>query len=366
MKILLAIATLGAGGAERVMTVLADAFAGHGHQVTLMTLDSKRNDFFAVSAAVERIALGQYGASRSWIVGLYANLRRILEIRRVLGRVRPHVVISFMTEMNILAIIACAGRRTPVLVSERTDPRVHRIGRAWNWLRRVTYRRAAGLVVQTNAVAEWLTAAHTGLPPVTVIPNPVLHLSSAQPPLKHGARAYLLAAGRLIHSKGFDVLIRALALLGRQGVEFDLVVAGEGAEESTLRRLAGELGVSARVRFIGRVADLDAWMATAFAFVLPSRYEGFPNVLLEALACGTATIATDCPSGPREILENGKYGLLVPCEDPAAIATAVVTLQTNPDIRARLRKIGPSVVERFGVQAVAARWESLMQRAVFP
>jgi len=82
------------------------------------------------------------------------------------------------------------------------------------------------------------------------------------------------------------------------------------------------------VRFIGRVADLDGWMAAAFAFVLPSRYEGFPNVLLEALACGTATIATDCPSGPREILENGKYGMLVPCEDPAAIATAVVTLQT--------------------------------------
>jgi glycosyltransferase involved in cell wall biosynthesis len=366
MKILLAIATLGPGGAERVMTILADAFAARGHQVALMTLDSKGTDFFGVSAGVERIALGRYGPSRSWIARLYANLVRILEIRNVVGRVRPDVVISFITEMNILTLIACAGRRTPVLVSERTDPRVHRIGRSWNWLRRVTYRRAAGLVVQTNAVAEWFTAARAGLPPVTVIPNPVPHLSYAQPPLTHGARAYLFAAGRLFNSKGFAVLIRALALLRNQGVNFDLVVAGEGAEESTLRRLAGELGVSARVRFIGRVADLDGWMAAAFAFVLPSRYEGFPNVLLEALACGTATIATDCPSGPREILENGKYGMLVPCEDPAAIATAVVTLQTNPDIGARLRKIGPSVVERFGVQAVAARWESLMQRAVLP
>jgi len=108
MKILLAIATLGPGGAERVMTVLADAFAARGHQVTLVTLDSKRTDFFGVSAGVERIALGRYGPSRSWIARLYANLVRILEIRNVVGRVRPDVVISFITEMNILTLIACA------------------------------------------------------------------------------------------------------------------------------------------------------------------------------------------------------------------------------------------------------------------
>ena len=169
MRILLAIATLGAGGAERVMTVLADAFVGRGHQVTLMTLDSNRSDFFSVSQSVERIALGRYGATRSWIGRFYANLVRVWEIRNVVRRVRPDVVVSFITEMNMLTIVACAGQNTPVLISERVDPRIHRIGRAWNWLRWITYRRATGLVVQTNAVAEWVTAAHSGLPPVTVI-----------------------------------------------------------------------------------------------------------------------------------------------------------------------------------------------------
>jgi glycosyltransferase involved in cell wall biosynthesis len=100
--------------------------------------------------------------------------------------------------------------------------------------------------------------------------------------------------------------------------------------------------------------------------VLSSRYEGFPNVLLEALACGTVAIATDCPSGPREILDGGAHGILVPCDDPAAIAQAVTTLYADPSLRARFRRMGPAAVRPFGVDAVAARWENLMQRLVCP
>jgi GalNAc-alpha-(1->4)-GalNAc-alpha-(1->3)-diNAcBac-PP-undecaprenol alpha-1,4-N-acetyl-D-galactosaminyltransferase len=361
MKILLAIATLGAGGAERVITLLADAFADRGHQVTLLTLDSTGSDFFRVSHKVVRIALGRYGPSRSWRGRLYANLARVLAIRTAVDQARPEAVVSFITEMNVLTLLACAGRRVPVLVSERVDPRIHKIGRAWNWLRWITYRRAAGVVVQTQTVAEWV-AARGGMPPICVIPNPVLPAGAPDRIAPHGTRAYLFAAGRLSHQKGFDLAIRALALLVRQGADLDLVIAGEGPEETALRRLAHESGVSERVRFIGRVADLDSWMEAAFAFVLASRYEGFPNVLLEALACGAATIATDCPSGPREILEDGRHGILVPCEDAGAIARAVTTLRTDPGLRARLRSAGPSVVDRFGVHAVATRWEALLQR----
>lgn len=364
MKILLAIATLGAGGAERVITLLAEEFANRGHHVTLMTLDSPSNDFFTVGERVQRITVGWYGTSSSWLARLRANVARIWEIRSVVRRVRADVVVSFITEMNVLAITACAGLRTPVLVSERVDPRAHGIGRTWSWLRWITYRRAAGLVVQTNAVASWLTASRSGRPPVTVIPNPVLRPGAGQPPAAHRAHAYLFAAGRLIHQKGFDLLIRALALLVREGIDLYLVIAGEGVAQSELRELASELGISSRVSLVGRVENLEAWMAAAFAFVLPSRYEGFPNVLLEALASGAAVIATDCPSGPREILEDGKCGMLVACEDPAAIATAVRALQTDPRLYARLRSLAPTAVNRFELHTVAAQWESLMQQVV--
>lgn len=365
MKILLTITTIGAGGAERVLTLLADAFADRGHQVILMTLDSYGRDFFRVSPRVQRIALGLHRPSRTWLTRWYGNLLKILAIRRVIARVRPDVLVSFLSEVNILATFACAGSGTPVLVSERVDPRSHGMTRLRERLRWMAYRRAAGLVVQTRAVAAWISSAHAGLPQVSVIPNPVLPPSAAVAREHGNARPYLFAAGRLTWQKGFDVLIRALALLVSQGVDLDLVIAGEGwGEERALLELAVELGVSARVRLVGRVEDVSSWLADAFAFVLSSRYEGFPNVLLEALACGTATIATDCPSGPREILEDGRLGMLVPCEDPAAIAAAVMTLRTDAVLHMRLREMGPSVLERFGLDAITAKWERLMQQAV--
>lgn len=346
------------------MATLADAFARRGHHVTLLTLDASSGDFFQVANGVERIGLGRHGPARSWIARLYANVMRIIEIGAVVDRVRPEAVISFITEMNVLMIVACARRRIPVLISERVDPRFHRLSRLWSWLRWLTYPHASGLVVQTDAVAEWLIASQPRMPTVTVIPNPVQRLARAEQRAPPSARAYLFAAGRLTHQKGFDVLIGALALLVHQGVDLELVIAGEGTERSALLRLAGELGVAERVRLVGHTADVEAWMTAAFAFVLSSRYEGFPNILLEALACGTAAIATDCPSGPREILDSGAAGMLVPCEDPAAIAQAVMTLRMDPDLRGRLRRLGPDAVGRFGIDAVAARWESLMQQAV--
>lgn len=365
MRMLLAISTLKSGGAERVMATLADAFARRGHHVTLLTLDASSADSLQVASGVERIGLGRYEAARSWMAWL-SNVIRIIEIGAVVDRVRPEVVISFIAEMNVLTIIACARRRVPVLVSERVDPRFHRMSRLWDWLRWHTYPYASGLVVQTSAVAEWLTASKPRMPTVTVIPNPVRPLTHRPERAPPSARAYLLAAGRLTYQKGFDVLINAFSLLVRQGVDLDLVIAGEGGERSALLRLAAQLGVAERVRLVGHTPDLEGWMTAAFAFVLSSRYEGFPNVLLEALACGTAAIATDCPSGPREILDSGAAGLLVPCEDPAAIAHAVMTLHTDPDLRARLRRLGPGLVGRFSIDAVVSRWESLMRRAVCP
>lgn len=365
MRIVLAISTLGAGGAERVITLLANSLAERGHEITLVTLMPVAQDFFRSDARVVRIALGWRGPSRGRLDGLYANALRARAIRRIVRRARAEVVIAFMTDMNVVCIVACLGLPVAVFASERIDPRAHDVGRVWNWLRRLTYRRAAGLVVQTEAVAAWFQAAYPAR--VTVIPNPVVATvatAAAAPPAT--ATPYLFAAGRLNRQKGFDVLIRAMAILAADGLLLELVIAGEGPEQGALLALATQLGLTSRVRLLGRVPELSSWMAGALGFVLASRYEGFPNVLVEALAHGTPVIATDCPSGPREILENGKYGLLVPCEDPAALAQAVLTLAADVQLQARLRELGPRAVDRFRLPAVVARWESLLQAAVTP
>ncbi len=363
MRVLLTITTLGAGGAERVMTLLADALAGASHQVCVMTLDSTASDFFSLGAGVQRMALGRHRTARTWLGRTTRNVYKLRAMRAAIRSWRADAVVSFLPEVNILAMLAAAGLGIPVVVSERVDPRRHRLSPVREWLRWTCYRRAAALVVQTEGVAEWLRSARRSLPRITVIPNPVQPPRQGAPaPTENPARPFLFAAGRLTHQKGFDILIRALGLLVREGSALDLAIAGEGwGEERNLQRLVAELGLGERVRFIGKVPDLSPWLKAAYAFVLPSRYEGFPNVLLEALACGTPSIAADCPSGPREILGN-ELGLLVPAEEPRAIADAVLQLQRDPALRSRLQHLGPVVCERYSPASIGREWERLLEQ----
>jgi glycosyltransferase involved in cell wall biosynthesis len=363
MKILLAISTLGPGGAERVVTLLANGFVAREHEVTILTLEAQQRDFYPVDAAVRRVELNLSAASASWLAGLAANLKRVRAIRRAVRQEQPDVVVAFITEMNVLATVACLGLPVRVFISERIDPRQHPVGRAWDWLRRTVYRYSQGLIVQTRTVAQWLAQSGIPLPPVTVIANPVL---AAVPRAldSPSSAGYLLAVGRLVEQKGFDLAIAALASLAQSGVELELVIAGEGPCEAALRQQAEQLQLGGRVRLIGRAHDIGALLAGAFAFVLPSRYEGFPNVLLEALAAGVPTIAADCESGPREILADGTYGILVPCKDSEALAAAVLRLRRDSGLQAELRRAGPEAVKRFSVEAITDAWERvLMARA---
>ena len=142
-----------------------------------------------------------------------------------------------------------------------------------------------------------------------------------------------------------------------------LVIAGDGPEAQRLRDLVDALGLQSRVTLAGNVRNLSALMRCADAFVLPSRYEGFPNVLLEALACGVPSVATDCPDGPRQILADGKYGLLVPRDDPLALAAAIARLIGDPDLRRRLTALGPVAITPYDKQRVIDAWESVLTAA---
>jgi glycosyltransferase involved in cell wall biosynthesis len=183
------------------------------------------------------------------------------------------------------------------------------------------------------------------------------------PPACAPLKPYLLAVGRLTPQKGMDVLVDAFARVAAEIEDVELWIAGSGPDEASLRRLALDLGVAGRVRFLGHVKNVHELMFHARVFVLASRYEGFPNVLLEALAAGAASIATDCPTGPREILDDGKAGLLVRPGDAADLAHAVRRLLGDPALIERLRELGPNVAGRFSVAAVTDRWERLLREA---
>jgi glycosyltransferase involved in cell wall biosynthesis len=192
-----------------------------------------------------------------------------------------------------------------------------------------------------------------------VIPNPV-------PPLANGTgpsnlpRPRILAAGRLTHQKGFDLLIEAFSQLAGRYPDWHLVIAGEGEERPSLEAQRQALGLTERIHLPGFVADMGGLLASSELFVLPSRFEGFPNALCEAMAAGLAVIAADCPSGPADIICSGEDGLLVEPESPAALAQALERMMSDPQVRHAMGDKAQAISSRFHIARVLDRWFTLI------
>ncbi|WP_310569302.1 glycosyltransferase family 4 protein [Gemmatimonas sp.] len=357
MRIGCVIASLGSGGAERVMLSLCTAWAARGDTVTLFTFDDGSQDFHAVPVGVTRVALDIAGVSSSSLGAIRANVARLRTLRRALRSVALDVIVSFTDRTNVSTLLAARGLGIPVVISERIDPRRHDIGTAWSMLRRRTYRGATALVVQTERVRSW-AETHVSASRVHVIGNPLREV--AAPPVAAGDRAATIAAvGRLVPQKGFDTLLRAFALVHRTHPAWRLVISGEGPLRASLEAQVRELGLDAVVTLPGRTSTVDAVLAGSAVFVLSSRYEGFPNVLLEAMACGCACVATDCDSGPSDLLEHDALGLLVPVDDAAALADAITRVLDNPVFRSQLGESARASTQRFAPARMLQAWDDV-------
>ncbi len=361
-RILWAVSSLSAGGAERMISELANAFSDRGHAVGVLTLSAPGSDHYRLHEGVERIALDVIWDSRSLWQSVVGNLRRSRMIRNAIRRFEPDAVVSFIEQTNVRVLAGLVGSGIPVIVSERIDPRRHQVGRAWNLARRILYPFASWVVVQTEAVAGWareFVSNHC----ICVIPNFVRALPEP-PPFGARDRKQILAVGRLDRQKGFDLLLHAFARSGLAQEGVRLTILGEGPERQALETLACELGLAEHLELPGVVPNPEQWMAQAAVFVLPSRYEGFPNALLEAMAMGCPVIAADCDSGPREIIRHGENGWLVPVEDVAALAQAMRQLFEDAALRARLGNAAVAVRQRYAKEVIVARWEKLIEEVL--
>lgn len=356
-RVLLAVSSLSAGGAERMASELVNYWAGRGWDVALLTLSCTRSDHYPIDSDVERIALDLLWDSRNAWESVVSNLRRNRMIRQAVRRFMPDVVVSFIEQNNVRVLSALLGTGIPVIVSERTDPRWHRVGRAWEAARRVLYPAASAVVVQTDAVAQWASRL-VPVKRVWVIPNFLRPLPL--PPPYNDRDLLILGIGRLGREKGFDMLIPAFASSRARRQGWQLIIVGEGPERGRLEALAVSYGLDGQMMLPGVVPDPAAWLERARIFALPSRYEGFPNALLEAMAMGCAVVAADCPSGPSEIVRRDQDGLLVPVGDVAALAAALDQLVQVPARAAELGQAAMSVRARFTAGVVLAQWDSLI------
>lgn len=357
-RVALFLPTLNVGGAEKVMATLANGLCERGYAVDLVLASARGPYLDTLLAGVTVVDLG---ATRV----LFA----LPALVRYLRRARPAALMSALDHCNVVALAARLLARVPLRVVITIHSNfTHNVAndrslKTWlstYWVRPF-YPRADAIVAVSGGVADDLCRT-LGLARdrVCVIHNPVVGpdlAAKAAAPLDHpwfapGQPPVVVGVGRLTEAKNFASLIRACALLGARR-PLRLLLVGDGPEQAALARLAAGLGMQDNVGFAGYVANPYPYMRQGALFVLSSRWEGFGNVLAEALACGARVVSTDCPSGPGEILEGGRWGELVAPDDDAALARA---MERALDAGA-LAGAAEAASARFGVAAIVSRYE---------
>ncbi|MEL6441899.1 MAG: glycosyltransferase family 4 protein, partial [Cyanobacteria bacterium J06621_8] len=299
MKITLIIHGLSSGGAERVMSVLANYWAAKGWQINILTFVDEA-PFYRLDSKINYIPLGIAKNSTNLATAIINNWQSIQKLRRAITKSDPNLVISFMTNVNVTTLLATRGLNIPVVISERNDPNKLPASKVWISLRSLTYGLASAIVVQTNRAFNYFRPQLQSK--MAIIANPVIiqtEPSSYNP--ESSNQLSIVAMGRLEHQKGFDLLLEAFAHLKDDYPEWTLSILGEGTLREELESQRSRLKLGDRVYFPGRVENPAQLLKQADIFVMSSRFEGFPNALCEAMACGLPVISTDCPNGPREI-----------------------------------------------------------------
>ena len=365
LRVTFVVPAIGTGGAEHALVILAQQWAAAGRSVTILTYDDgTQPPFYDLNGGIRHVPLNLASESPGFPSALKNNFKRARVLRGALQKSRPDVIVSFIDQTNVLTIIAAMGLGVKVIVVEQSDPRSARIKPAWAGLRRWSYGRAQRIVVLSAEDG-------TFFPPrlrrrVRAIPNPFV------PPVRNrnGARSTtmnesLIGVGRLHHDKGFDVLLRAFSTIADRHPGWRLTILGDGDERPHLEKLRDELSLTDRVVLPGRVKDPYPHLKRASLFVLPSRVEGFPLALCEALACGLTAVATDCAGGVRDIIRNGVNGVLVPVDNAAALAGELSRLMGDEAERERLSARAPEVLDHFNPEKTFAEWETLLHEVVY-
>ncbi|WP_299792825.1 glycosyltransferase family 4 protein [uncultured Marivita sp.] len=367
-SICLFIGTLKAGGAERVTVWLASELNRLGHEVVVLTHSTPETDFFSLPAGIKRETVG-FDEGRSSLLGkLIINLRRCLQVRKVLRRHRVSAMLAMMPHESVMAVVSSFGTPTRVVVSERNAPWHRKQDQIWTILRRLVYRFSDCQVAQTQPISDWLQR-ETGSRNVAIIPNAVQSSLPSGPPIvrpkEHvkSGRKLLLAVGTKPYQKGFDILIEAFALVAGDHPEWDLAILGllpdrveEGISGRNIRSVAAKSGLTERVFLPGHLGNVSDWYTAADLFVLSSRFEGFPNVLVEAMSAGCACVAFDCDTGPKEIIEDNVDGILVRDLTAEALASALDLVMSDPQTRSRLAETAPRVSQRYDPSSVLGAW----------
>lgn len=346
MKIILVIPTLKQGGAERIMSELANVWSSQEHEVHIVLL-AKSEDFYKLhtNVIVHKLAFNYTNRLNK----TYGELQVFFNLRKIIQNEKPDFVLSFMTKYNALTILASAFLSTKVFVSDRSNPK-KKLPLLIAMLRKLTYLHADGIIAQTS-LAKDVLIKETGNKNIAIIPNPLKEVRTFS---EMKREKVILNTGRLVIEKGQKYLLEAFAKV--EDTEWKLVILGDGPLRHKLEEQTDLLGLKDRVLMPGTVNDVDKWLAKASIFAFPSISEGFPNALVEAMSAGLPCVSFDCDAGPRDFIKDTDNGYLVPVGDVVTFLERIENLMNNDNLRKKIGQEATKIREEFESTMIANKY----------
>lgn len=355
MHIAVVTRNMGAGGAERVIAQLLQSWVQHGIRCSLFCVDPI-DPFYTVPNAVNCYNVPHFSEQR-----YMDKVRKYIYLRKILKKIKPDIVLALPEEIGIYVGLALLRTGIPLVVSERNNPWTMPYKKISRALRRVIYPFVDGFIFQTEQAASFFTVKQQKRG--VILPNP---LEIDRLPIKfEGKREKIIVGvGRLEYQKNFDMLINAFAEFYKTHQNYKLVIYGEGTLRKHLTEHIEMLSLpQGTITLPGKSSQVLQKINRAEIFVLSSDFEGMPNALIEAMACGIPCISTNCPSGgPADLIENGRNGFLVPVGNYKALSEKMAILADNQALAQTFSMCYKEIQERFQSKKVSESWLAYLKK----
>ena len=342
-KIVFTISSMYSGGAERVMSYLVNFFA-YKYDVYLILL-CKRKIVYYIDPKVKIIELDLCKNSKGLFKSIKNNINRYKILKHEVQKISPNLIVSFLTQTNILMTMIAKSLKIPIIISERSVY-ISETNKIWRFLRRIVYPYSDLLVVLTKN--EFLN--YKFVTNITKIYNPLI-LKDVE--LKK--EDIILAVGRLHKVKQFEKLIYIFSKLKNH--KYKLLILGDGKERKYLENLISQLNLNEKIKLLGHIKNIEEYYAKAKILCLTSKYESFSNVLIEAMGYECAIVSFDCPYGPSEIIDNNIDGILVEDQNIDDFKNKLELLMDDESLRLKFIKNAKKKIKQFEFDNIIKQWE---------
>ena len=358
------------GGAERAALLIAKYLNDSGFDLNIIVIDDG-NSFYEAPKGCKIIGLNLNKKSNNYFEGLINNIKRISIIKSSISDLKLESLISFTTKPNVLAIISCIGTPTKCIINQQspslismkylTQSKVRTL--IWVLLSKIFYRYADNLVCVSKYISDSINWVNDNDKKIIYNPLPNTSFESGLEPeikLPKGYK-YIVGMGRIIKQKGFDLLINSFSLIEKNNPELRLVIIGDGSQLNNLKDYSHSLGLADKIIFHSSITNPFSVLIQCHIFVLPSRWEAFGNVIIEAMSLGLPTVCFDIHGGPQEIIQNRVNGILIEYCNIEEMANTLNDLIINKKLYKDISSKSLLVKDQFSVDKIGVKWEKLLK-----